>query len=99
MVDEYGKELERLARLKNHHFNVRCYKSGITSPSLRVKAPVDTERARAAAVKVSRIFTQERIKTSWKARETTSFHINNYQNQLNNVVSSKDFEKIDQLCR
>ena len=64
-VATLGKELLRAARFSNHHhFTLGCHKSGIVPTSLRIKAPVNTERARAAAERTSRVFVQERIKTS-----------------------------------
>ena len=98
-VDLLGKELERVARFKNHHhFNFRCYKSGIVPPSLRVKSPVNTERSIAAALHVSRIFTQERIKTSWRAWNDASSCVKECRDRLRNILSDDDFSRIDTLC-
>ena len=70
-VDVFGKVLDRLARFTNHHhFNLRCYKSGIVPPSLKIKAPANSEHARAAAARASRIFIQECVKSSWRARQS-----------------------------
>ena len=67
-VGVFGKELDRLAGFTNyHHFNLRVYNSGIVPPSLKIKAPVNSERACAAAARASRIFTQERVKSAWRA--------------------------------
>ena len=62
-----GKESDRLAGFTNYrHYNLRYYKSGVVSSALKIKAPANSERPRAAAARASRIFTQERVKSSWK---------------------------------
>ena len=73
IVDVFGKELQRVARFANHHhFNIRCLKTVHCPPSLKLKSPVNTDRARQAADRVSRIYMQERVKTSWKAERKAS---------------------------
>ena len=70
-VDVFGKELDRLACFTiHHHFSLSCCKSGIVPPSLKIKAQVYSERALAAAARASRIFTQERVKSSWRASQS-----------------------------
>ena len=50
IVDVFGKELQRVALFANHHhFNIRCLKTGHCPPSLKLKSPVNTDRARQAA--------------------------------------------------
>ena len=45
-----GKELQRAATFSSYHlFTLHCYKSEIVPIRLRIKAPVNTQRARDAA--------------------------------------------------
>ena len=98
-VNDFGKELQRVARYSNHHhFNVRCNKSGVVPPSLRMKAPVDTDRARAAAARTSRIFVQERIKVTWKTRELAVANVNTIRRSLKGTLSEEDFMKVERIC-
>ena len=99
-VDTFGKELQRLARFSNHHhFALRCHKSGIVPSSLRIKAPVNTERAREAAARASRVFTQERIKTSWRARNAASSCAESCLHSLRDTLSTADLSKVERICR
>ena len=99
-VDVFGRELDRIARFINHnHPNLRCYKSGIVPPSLRIKAPVNSERARAAAARASRIFTQERVKSSWRARQSALGSVEGCRENLRATLSSEDFEKVERICK
>ena len=94
-IDVFGKELDHLARFTNHHhFNLRCYNSGIVPPSLKIKAPVNSERARAAAARASRIFTQERVKSSWRARQSALGSVEGCRENLRATLSSEDLEKV-----
>ena len=99
-VDVLGKELDRLARFTNHHhFNLRCYKSVIVIPSLKIKGPVNSERARATAARASRIFTQERVKSSWRARQSALGSVEACLENLRSTLSSEDFEKVERICK
>ena len=99
-VDVFGKELDRLARFTNrHHFHLRCYKSGIVPPSLKIRAPVNSERARAAAARASRIFTQERVKSSWRARQSALRSVEGCQENLRATLSIEDFGKVDGIFK
>ena len=100
VVDTYGKESERAARFSNdHHFNLRCFKSGIVPPGLRIYSPVNSDRARAAALRTSRIFMQERIRTSLKARDSASSRTAAARSILSDNLSKEDFEKVDRICK
>ena len=100
IVDIYGKELDRQARFSNHHhFNLRCHKSGVIPLSLRVKSPVDSNRARAAAARVSKVFLQERIKSSWNVRKSAQSHAEGCRKILHKALSLEDFSKIDGMCK
>ena len=99
IVATLGKELQRCARFSNpHHFTLRCYKSGLVPPSLRVKAPVKTDRARNAAMRTSKVFVQERIKTSWRAKEAALSNVEKCRSGLHAAVSEVDFDKVTSLC-
>ena len=98
-VATLGKELLRAARFSNHHhFTLRCYKSGIVPTSLRIKAPVNTERARAAAERTSRVFVQERIKTSWRAKNAATSNAENCRSYLRATLQEEDFRKVTSIC-
>ena len=91
--------MQRAARFSNHHhFNLRCYKSDIVPTSLRIKAPVNTERANAAATRVSRIFVQERIKTTLRARNDALRTTTQCRSRLRADLSEEDFNKVNTLC-
>ncbi len=101
MIRKTGSSLQFFtsARFSNHHhFNLRCYKSGIIPTSLRIKAPVNTERARRAAARTSRIFVQERIKTSWRARNASSSNAEKCRGSIRAALSCEDFNKVTSLC-
>ena len=73
IVDVCGKELHRMARIANNdHFNIRCVKTRHCPPSRKLKSPVNADRARQAADRVSRIYKQERVETSQKAQRKPS---------------------------
>ena len=92
------KELQGFARFPNyHHFTLRCDKSGIGPPSLRIKAPVKTDRARNAAMRTSKVFVQERIKT-WRAKEAALSNVEKFRSGLRAAVSEVDFVKVTSLC-
>ena len=98
-VATLGKELLREARFSNHHhFTLRCYKSGIVPPSLRIKAPVNTERARSAAARTARIFVQERIKTSWRAKKAAVSIADECRKSLEATLLDENFQKVTSLC-
>ena len=100
MVDAYGKERERRARFSNHHlFILRCYKSGIIPTGLRMITPVNTERAHVAARRASRVFTQERIKTTMKQRDSAAARVKTIKHELSSTLSEDDFNKIEKLCQ
>ena len=99
-VDVFGKELDRLARFPNHyHCNLRYYKSGIVPPCLKIKAPVNSERARTAAARASRVFTQERVKLSWRARQSALGSVEGCRENLRASLSSEDFEIVERICK
>ena len=98
-VSTLGKELQRSARFSNHHhFNLRCYKTGIVPVSLRIKAPVNTRRAKEAAERASRVFVQERIKTSLRARNSAIAAQEKCRKLLQEELSEIDFKKVTSLC-
>ena len=91
----FGKELMRESRfLNHHHFNLRCQKSGIIPPSLQIKSPVNTERARSAAARALKIFLQERVKTTWRAGNSAKTKVENNRKVLQATLSSEDFNKV-----
>ena len=91
----FGKELTRESRfLNHHHFNLRCQKSGIIPPSLRIKSPVNTERARSAAARAAKIFLQERVKTTWRAGNSAKIKVENHRRVLQATLTSEDFDKV-----
>ena len=100
LVNVYSKELQRRARFANHHlFNLRCLKSSIIPTSLRIKSPVSTNRAQAAASRVSRIFLQERVKTSQKVKNNATLATDDYRTQLQNIMSTEDFATTERICK
>ena len=95
----FEKELVRAARFSNHHhFTLRCYRSGIVPSSLRIKAPVNTERARSAAARASRVYVQERLKTSWRTKNAANSNADQCRNSLRATLHAEDFEKVTTLC-
>ena len=99
LVKNYGKELDRQAWFANHHhFNLRCVKSGIVPSSLRIASLVSTERARSAAKRVSRVFAQERVKTSLWAKNSASVAADKLRSRLQEELSTEDFDKITRIC-
>ena len=98
-VTLYGKEMDRAARFANHHhFNLRCLKSDIVPPSLLLKTPVNTKRAKAATVRASRIFLQERVKTSLGVKESAKIRAEDYKRKLQAVMREEDLEKVTSIC-
>ena len=99
-VSVYGKELVRTSRfLNHHHFNLRCLKSSLIPASLCIKSPVDTHRARSAAKRASRIFLQERVKTSIRACRAAKEAAEAGWRRLQNSVSEEDIETIEKVCQ
>ena len=62
------------------------------------KKIVSTERARSAAKRVSRIFAQERVKTSLWAKNSASVEANKLRSRLQEELSTEDFDKITRIC-
>ena len=100
LTDTYGKELQRSTRFSNpHHFNLRCYKSNIIPSSLWMKPPVNTDRARAAVAHASRVFVQERIRSSWKIKTSASSQAQTYCQQMKDTIEEEDFTRVVDICK
>ena len=98
-VNDFGKELQRVARYKNHHhFYVRCNKSDLVPQSLRIKSPVNTDRAQLAAEKATKVFLQERIKVTWRVRNAATKNAEILRANLEKELSEADFKKVEQRC-
>ena len=98
-VADLGKELKRESRyLNHHHFNIRCNKSGIIPPSLQIKSPVNTERARSAAKRAAKVFLQERVKTSWRAGHAAKTKVDYHRRVLQTKLTPEDYNKVTSIC-
>ena len=124
-MNDFGKELQRVARYKNHHhFNFRCNKSDLIPSSLRIqsahqvcasslriksahqvcvsslriKSPVDTDCARSAANRATKVFLQERIKVMWRLRNAALITTGVLPESLMTELSKDDFEKVERIC-
>ena len=56
---------------------------------------MNSERVIAAATRASRIFTQEHVKSSWRAHQSALGCLEN----LCATLSSEDFEKVERICK
>ena len=98
-VNNFGKELKRAARYKNHHhFNLRCYKSDIAPSGVRIKPPVDTCRAKDAARRASKVFLQERIKVTARIQREVKENVDMLKETLTRQLTKEDFEKVETIC-
>ena len=89
-----------LAGFTNYrHYYLRSYKSGIVPNTLNIKALVNSERARATAARASRILTQERVKSSWGARQSAVRSVEGCGKNLRATLISEDFEKVVGICK
>ena len=63
-----------------------------------LKAPLNTERARATAERTSRVFVQKRIKTSWRAKNAAISNAENCRSYLRATLQEEDFRKVTSIC-
>ena len=59
----YKRCREKISRFRNHVvFSARCKKEGIVPSSLRIRAPIDTQRGRQIARRAEQQFLDERLR-------------------------------------
>ena len=80
------------------HTHTHTHARTHTPTHARTHPSTHTERALSAAKRVSRIFAQERVKTSLWAKNSASVAAKKLRSRLQEELSTEDFDKIIRLC-
>ena len=98
LTGKYTLCLEKLSRFKNHvAFSARCKKEGVMPPSLRIKPPIDTVRAKEIAERASRQFLNERLRVANYKRRSLEEEAKWREIGLQRALNQQDFEKLKQI--
>ena len=98
LVRSYGKCVESLAKYKNHvMFNLFWKPSRLIPPSLRIRPPMKTARARTIAEKASFNFLKECVRLSITRKQQLEDERKWTAIGLRRRMNNKDFQKVNQL--